>query len=926
MAYNAGGRPYGGPAARAPRGGQGGAYPPPPQRQYDDYNDGYGYEYDQYDDGYGQDYGPPPQDMNYGRGPPPPPQGYPQQDMYGPGPGPGRGGRPPPLGGRGGPMMRGAPRGGGGGPGRFPAGPGRPGPPNRSASSDPTTNRRGPPMRSPNEQDFGSPFPVFPGKGRKSDLDEEHQVLDRMAGMDINGGRMPPPRNGPGPGRGGPGPRRQPASMDDYGRPSMDSMRSGGRGPQGYPDPRRGPSPPDQGYDYNDDGYGGPMSPVRDNFSPPGRSMTMPANNDHPMRMPPPRGDSAGYNGSRNMPPPGRPSTASGHRPPPQRMYPDQMRPPMNNSSLYPPEAPGETDRGSFGDFYDSYYDQRGSGEQRPPPPQQYRDDIPDFDAIPPGQAPRSSFDQHMGPPPPQPGTPQPGPARFPEMSRTKSQPNLRQPQAAVFEMAGDVPPMPPPPGGGFQAYNPSMAPPAPGLPSNPSAHRNNKNGSPQNGGPGSGHPAPIRPGLMANSMVSMNNKPAPVRNYNGGTPPAAAAGAQGRPPPPPQNGRPPSLPAEQPPVTVEELEQLRAIIKNDPNDQQSALTLAKKLVEAADVLVPKLPDPKARARSRERYVMDAHKILKKLVSAQNPDAMFFMADCSGRGALGHAPDNKEAFVLYQSAAKLGHAAAAYRTAVCCEIGNDDGGGTRKDPLKAIQWYKRAATLGDTPAMYKVGMILLKGLLGQPRNPREAVGWLKRAAERADAENPHALHELGLLYESAQPNDAILRDEAYAYQLFEQAAQLGYKFSQYRLGAAYEYGLMGCPVDARLSIMWYSRAATQEEHQSEMSLSGWYLTGSDGVLQQSDTEAYLWARKAAQAGLAKAEYAMGYYTEVGIGVAANLEDAKRWYWRAAAQDFPKARDRLEDLKRSGRNGPARQRERISRSKIGKQQEGECSVM
>ena len=94
---------------------------------------------------------------------------------------------------------------------------------------------------------------------------------------------------------------------------------------------------------------------------------------------------------------------------------------------------------------------------------------------------------------------------------------------------------------------------------------------------------------------------------------------------------------------------------------------------------------------------------------------------------------------------------------------------------------------------------------------------------------------------------------------------------------------MKCPVDPRQSIAWYSKAAVQEEHQSELALSGWYLTGSEGVLQQSDTEAYLWARKAAQAGLAKAEYAMGYFTEVGIGAPANLEDAKRWYWRAACE-------------------------------------------
>ncbi|KAK6087810.1 chitin synthase activator [Seiridium cupressi] len=924
MAYNGGfqeQRPYAGPAGRRPA--PGGNMPPPPQ-QYDQYQDDYGYDYNGYDDGYDQGYGAPQQDMNYGRGRPPPNGNFPPQDGYGGGPG--RGGRPPPQNTRG-PMPRG--RGGpapGPGRGGFGPGPGgRPGPLERSASSDPLANRRGAPnVISPQEQSFGSPFPNMPGKSRRSDLDEENRILAGMENMSMSGGggggRAPPRRqNMPPPGNRGPGQRR-PTMDDGYGgRPSMDSQRGGPRGPpQGFPD-RRGP-PPGPGYGgFHDDGYGGGMPPDRDGYGPPGRSMTLPSNPEPPMGMgmrSPPRGDSIPHG-----PPvrglPARPSTAQGNRPPPQRMYPPQGPPgppgppgPQEWDNYEPPgQAPWAQPpvRASFGDFYDAYYHPRNSDNQYPPG---RPNDIPDFDEAP-SQGPRGSFDQHMRPGP---GMPQQGPARVAELSRTKSQPNLREPQAAVFEMAGDLPPVPT---GGFQAYNPQQpGPPAGSLPNVPPAK------APQSG-PGSGHPAPIRPGLMPNSMVNMQDRPAPQRQYTG--PPPAAMLAQGRPQPSPQqHGRPGSI--EHVPVTVEELERLRAVIKNEPNDQQSALTLAKKLVEAADVLVPKLPDPKARARSRERYVMDAHKILKKLVSAQNSDAMFFLADCMGRGILGFEPDNKEAFTLYQSAAKLGHAAAAYRTAVCCELGNDDGGGTRKDPLKAIQWYKRAATLGDTPAMYKVGMIMLKGLLGQAKNPREAVGWLKRAAERADVENPHALHELGLLYESAQPNDVILRDEPYALQLFEQAANLGYKFSQFRMGCAYEYGLMGCPIDPRSSIMWYSRAATQEEHQSELALSGWYLTGTEGVLQQSDTEAYLWARKAAQAGLAKAEYAMGYFTEVGIGIPANLEDAKRWYWRAAAQNFPKARERLEDLKRSGKNGGPRQRERISRSKIGKQQEGECSVM
>ncbi|KKK27152.1 hypothetical protein ARAM_003619 [Aspergillus rambellii] len=425
-------------------------------------------------------------------------------------------------------------------------------------------------------------------------------------------------------------------------------------------------------------------------------------------------------------------------------------------------------------------------------------------------------------------------------------------------------------------------------------------------------HPAPFRPGH--------DQGPAPVRQYS--SPPNSQAPLASAPQsPPPNDPTPPPAP-----VTHAELERLQQQARGNPSDQKTQLLLAEKLVEASGVLIESSRmDPKSKSKAREKYVMDAYKIVKKLVSNGYPDAQFYLADCYGQGLLGLQVDAKEAFQLYQSAAKAGHAQAAYRVAVCCEIGQEEGGGTKRDPFKAVQWYKRAASLGDPPAMYKMGMIQLKGLLGQARSPREGISWLKRAAERADEENPHALHELALMYANAGDNDVVIRDEAYASQLFHQAAELGYKFSQFRLGMAYEYGLMGCPVDSRQSIMLYSAAAAQGEHQSELALSGWYLTGCEGILQQSDTEAYLWARKAAASGLAKAEYAMGYFTEVGIGATANLDDAKRWYWRAAAQGFPKARERLEELKKGGAR---MQKTRLSRSAVNQQKpnEGDCVVM
>ncbi|EFQ97201.1 SKT5 [Nannizzia gypsea CBS 118893] len=426
--------------------------------------------------------------------------------------------------------------------------------------------------------------------------------------------------------------------------------------------------------------------------------------------------------------------------------------------------------------------------------------------------------------------------------------------------------------------------------------------------------PAPFRPGL------DQGPKPTPVRQYTS-TP---------QPPPPSQPGQASSASygantrRSSQPITLGELHAIQQAARSNPGDHAQQLLFVKKLVEASVHLIDEngRTDAKTKAKNRERYIMEAYKTAKKLVSAGYPPAMFYMADCYGSGQLGLEVSPKEAFSLYQSAAKMGHAESAYRLAVCCEMGQEGGGGTRRDPMKAVQWYRRAAALGDPPAMYKMGMILLKGLLGQPKNPREALSWLKRAAERADEDNPHALHELALLYENPQGNDSVIRDENYACELLHQAGELGYKFSQHRLGAAYEYGLVGCPVDPRQSIYWYTQAAAQGEHQSELSLSGWYLTGAEGILQQSDTEAYLWARKAAMAGLAKAEYAMGYFTEVGIGVPSNLDDAKRWYWKASSQNFMKARERLEDLRRGGAR---MQKTRVSRSAVNKN-EGDCIVM
>ncbi|KAF8758452.1 HCP-like protein [Rhizoctonia solani] len=355
------------------------------------------------------------------------------------------------------------------------------------------------------------------------------------------------------------------------------------------------------------------------------------------------------------------------------------------------------------------------------------------------------------------------------------------------------------------------------------------------------------------------------------------------------------AIDANQLPYTKEFVDQYRASMKEDP-DPESHFKYAKYLIEAAKRIGEDAQDQRAVRKYRDTLIGESLKVIRKLATTGDtfPDAQFFLANCYGTGMLGLQVDHEKAYHLYMQAAKQNHAAACYRVAVCNEI----GAGTRKDPKHAFAFYKKAASLGDTAAMYKLGMIYLQGQLGQQKSPRDGVPWLRRAAEQADVENPHALHELGLLHE--QPgSQVVVHDEAYAKDLFTRAAQLGFVRSQFKLGAAYEYGQLTCPVDPKRSIAWYTKAAQKGDAEAELALSGWYLTGSEGVLKQSDSEAYLWARRAANKGLSKAEYAVGYYAEVGIGLKVDVEFAKRWYMRAAAQGNKRAMARLTDLKRAG---------------------------
>jgi TPR repeat protein len=374
------------------------------------------------------------------------------------------------------------------------------------------------------------------------------------------------------------------------------------------------------------------------------------------------------------------------------------------------------------------------------------------------------------------------------------------------------------------------------------------------------------------------------------------------------------------PPPTMENLAKYRDEA-NASNDPDQLLEYAKFLVEATLTGFSDDQDPKRVKKAKEAMQTEAQKIVKKLathnVGKQGyPEAQFYLANCYGAGVMGLGKEPEKAFSLYVQGSKQSHPGCTYRAAVCYEM----GAGTKRDKAHAITYYRKAANLGEPNAMYKLGVILLRGYLNQQKNPREGISWLKRASQQVDEDHPYALHELAMAYEK-DDIPSVIPDLNYARELYTQAAQWGYAPSQFKLGLAYENGLLNCPVDPRRSIAWYSKAAEQGDLESEFALSGWYLTGAEGVLPQNDGEAYLWARKAADKGYAKAEYAVGYYTETGTGTRQNLEEAKRWYMRAAAQNYRRAMQRLTELKYGGVKPQQKRQHTRDNAK-----DGDCTIM
>ena len=337
-------------------------------------------------------------------------------------------------------------------------------------------------------------------------------------------------------------------------------------------------------------------------------------------------------------------------------------------------------------------------------------------------------------------------------------------------------------------------------------------------------------------------------------------------------------------------------------NDPEMQLTWAHDTLQYVDagILLKERLMPIEQGRPQTPQVehqlrVDAMNIVNFLADQHHPKAEFMRGMWLEFGKFGYRLDKREAFRCYSRASDRGYARAEYRIGMQYEQSND--------PIKALIHYNKGVEAGDSASHYRLGMMTLLGQHGQPQDYGRGVQLIQYAAETADENFPQGAYVYGMLLARELPQvnvpEAYLPfDENAARITIEKAAFLGFAKAQVKMGSAYELCALGCDFNPSYSIHYNALASRQGEADADMAISKWFLCGYEGLFQKNEELAYNYAQRAALGGLSTAEFALGYFNEIGMYVPVNLNKAVDWYQRAADDGNQDAISRIDNINNS----------------------------
>ena len=162
-----------------------------------------------------------------------------------------------------------------------------------------------------------------------------------------------------------------------------------------------------------------------------------------------------------------------------------------------------------------------------------------------------------------------------------------------------------------------------------------------------------------------------------------------------------------------------------------------------------------------------------------------------------------------------------------------------KEPLKALEWYRKSAEQGNSDGQYYLAHLYDKGAEGVAKNREQAISWYTKSAEQGDAT---AQANLGAIY--------------------------------FRLGSEEEH---------KKAVEWFRKAAAKGEKAAQFNLGNALLQGK-GV-KKDEQQAAIWMRKAAEQGLSAAQVQLGEIYYYGLGVERDYVQAWSWFDTASTNDM-----------------------------------------
>lgn len=227
----------------------------------------------------------------------------------------------------------------------------------------------------------------------------------------------------------------------------------------------------------------------------------------------------------------------------------------------------------------------------------------------------------------------------------------------------------------------------------------------------------------------------------------------------------------------------------------------------------------------------------------------------------------------------------------------EKGVGTGQDIPAAMEFYGKAAGVGNPHAQYALAKLILKDPAATPERAAEAVAMLEKSAE---AGNGAAVYALAKLYRDGSENGTVNKDIPKAVALFTKAAEeFENEHAAYALGKLYQEG-KELPRDIPAAVRWLTMSAELGNQYAQYRLGKLYLSG-DGIPKNAE-KAVRWFSAAAEQGNQFAQYALGMLYLKGEDAPKDVPAAAALLEKAALQDNEYAAYQLGKLYLSGDGG------------------------